>query len=171
MKERKDAILDRDGDLLLEIVKRCVQVKAHVVERDLHESGERMYLNLGHTFGHALESIAGFGVISHGDAIAWGISRALTLGVRLKITDPDYLDEVFPVLRSYGWSTDPVHPVLQNRISKGNETASSIANELLFAMKNDKKKKAGFVRFILQREINSTLATPVSDEDVLAVLS
>ena len=171
MKERKDAIIARDGDLLLEIVKRCVQAKAHVVERDLHESGERMYLNLGHTFGHALESIAGFGSISHGDAVAWGISRALTLGLRLKITDPDYLDEVLPVLRSYGWSTDPVHPVLQDRISSGTGTASSVAGELLSAMKNDKKKKEGNVRFILQRAINSTLATTVSDDDVLAVLS
>ena len=171
MKERKDAILARDSDLLLEIVKRCVQAKAHVVERDLHESGERIYLNLGHTFGHSLESIAGFGVISHGDAVAWGISRAFALGLRLKITDPDYLDEVIPVLRSYGWSTDPVHPVLRDRISGGAETAASIAEKLLAAMKNDKKKKDGNVRFILQREINSTLATTVSDDDVLAVLS
>ena len=102
MAEKRDAVLSRDGELLLEVVKRCVQAKAHVVERDLRESGERMYLNLGHTFGHALESVAGFGEVSHGDAVAWGIARALELGKRLGITDPGYIADVIPVLESYG---------------------------------------------------------------------
>lgn len=162
LQERREEILSRDSDLLLEVVKRCVQAKARVVERDLREAGERMYLNLGHTFGHALESVAGFGKISHGDAVAWGISRALSLGVRLGITDPEYRSEVLPVLESYGWFTGPVHPVL---------AGTSGGKELLQAMKNDKKKKDGAVRFILQREMNSTLAETVSDTDVLAVLS
>lgn len=160
--ERKDAILARDPSLMLEIVKRCVQAKARVVERDLRESGERMYLNLGHTFGHALESVAGFGTVSHGDAVAWGISRALDLGCRLGFTDPAYRDEVFPLLESYGWSTAPVHPALTGR---------DAARDLLSAMKNDKKKKDGEIRFILQREMNSTFAERVADAEVLAVLA
>ncbi len=162
MQERREHILSRDPDLMLEVVKRCVQAKARVVERDLKESGERMYLNLGHTFGHALESVAGFGRVSHGDAVAWGIGRALNLGLRLGITDPEYLTDVLPVLESYGWCTAPVHPAL---------SGGDRSRELLAAMKNDKKKKGGAVRFILQREMNSTLAQTVSDEDVLAVLS
>lgn len=161
LQERREEILSRDQTLLLEVVKRCVQAKARVVERDLKENGERMYLNLGHTFGHALESVAGFGSISHGDAVAWGIGRALNLGVRLGVTDPEYLSDVIPLLESYGWCTAPVHPVLKGKAG---------GKELLEAMKNDKKKKAGAVRFILQREMNSTLAETVSDADVLAVL-
>jgi 3-dehydroquinate synthase len=171
MAERKDDILSRDEGLMLEIVKRCVQAKAHVVERDLRESGERMYLNLGHTFGHALESVAGLGRVSHGDAVAWGISRALELGRRLGITDGEYADDVKPVLASYGWCVDAAHPALASLIGSGTIDADGIAKALLAAMKNDKKKKEGKVRFILQREINSTLATEVDDGDVLAVLS
>lgn len=171
MAERKDEILSRDGELMLEIVKRCVQAKAHIVERDLRESGERMYLNLGHTFGHALESVAGLGRVTHGEAVAWGIARSLALGKRLGITDEGYIADVLPVLESYGWSTDKIHPALSARIEAGEIDRNGVARSLLDAMKNDKKKKNGQIRFILQREINSTLATEVADGDVLAVLS
>jgi len=169
--ERKDEVMARDQVLLAEIVKRCVQAKARVVERDLRETGERMFLNLGHTFGHALESVAGFGNITHGEAVAWGIARALELGRRLGITDTEYIADVIPVLESYGWSSSPVHPVIAARIAEGKTTAADNANAIFMAMKNDKKKKAGNIRFILQREINSTLVSEVDDADVLAVLA
>ncbi len=167
LETRKDEILSRDGELLLEIVKHCVQAKAHVVERDLTESGERMFLNLGHTFAHALESVAGLGNVTHGEAVAWGISRALALGQRLGITDPEYVDDVLPIIESYGWSTAPVHPALLGA-SVG---AASVGAALLAAMKADKKKRGGAVRFVLQRELNSTLVSEAPDSDVLAVLS
>jgi 3-dehydroquinate synthase len=171
LQEKKEAVMARDMELLIEVVKRCVQAKAHVVERDLKESGERMYLNLGHTFGHALESVAGFGAVSHGDAVAWGISRAFAVGKRLGHTDPDYIEEVLPVLENYGWSTAAVHPALGARIAAGEFTAESAARALLAAMKNDKKKKGGAVRFVIQREMNSTFVTEIPDADVLAVLA
>lgn len=171
MAEKRDDVMARNGDLLLEIVKRCVQAKAHVVERDLRETGERMYLNLGHTFGHALESVAGLGDIPHGDAVAWGIARAFALGVRLGITDESYVKDVLPVLESYGWSTAPIHPAIAKRVSAGAISADDAPALLLKAMKNDKKKKGGAVRFVLQRELNSTLVSEASDADVLAVLS
>ncbi len=169
--ERREEVLARDEVLLAELVKRCVQAKARVVERDLRETGERMYLNLGHTFGHALESVAGFGTITHGEAVAWGIARALELGRRLGITDAEYIAEVIPVLEAYGWSSAPVHPVIAARISEGITTAEDNARALLSAIKNDKKKKDGNIRFVLQREINSTLVSEVADSEVLAVLS
>jgi len=171
LSERKDEVLSRDQTLLAEIVKRCVQAKARVVERDLRETGERMYLNLGHTFGHALESVAGFGNITHGEAVAWGIARALELGRRLALTDAEYIADVIPVLESYGWSSAPVHPVMASRIAEGKTTAEENARALLAAMKNDKKKKGGNIRFVLQREINSTLVSEADDADVLAVLA
>lgn len=168
--DRREDILSRNEELLLEVVKRCVQAKAHVVERDLKETGERMYLNLGHTFGHALESVAGFGTITHGEAIAWGISRALELGKMLGITDSEYVRDVLFLLEAYGWSSEPIHPVIASRVEKGNMSREEAASTILAAMKNDKKKKSGNIRFVLQREINSTLVTEVSDKDVLAVL-
>lgn len=162
MAERRDEILARDEALLLEVVKRCVQAKARVVERDFREAGERMFLNLGHTFGHALETVAGLGTVTHGDAVAWGIARALDLGERLGVTDRAYRAETVPIIASYGWSVDPVHPALAGQ--------SDVAARLLEAMKNDKKKRAGRVRFVLQREINSTVVQEVDDADVVKVL-
>jgi 3-dehydroquinate synthase len=170
LSERREDVLARDMELLLEVVKRCVQAKAHVVERDLRESGERMYLNLGHTFGHALESVAGFGTVTHGDAVAWGIARALALGKRIGVTDVDYVESVIPILESYGWSSATVHPAIADKVKRGELSGASVASDLVAAMKNDKKKKGGAVRFVLQREINSTLVTEVPDADVLAVL-
>ena len=52
--------------------------KANVVEKDFTEKNIRAYLNLGHTFAHAYESIMGLGAITHGEAVAWGIGRAIT---------------------------------------------------------------------------------------------
>lgn len=163
LQTRHDEILNGNEELLLEIVKRCVQAKARVVERDLRESGERMFLNLGHTFGHALESVAGFGSVTHGEAVAWGIGRAIELGIRLGITESEYKQDVFPTLEAYGWCTSAIHPSLKD--------VSDVGNTLLQAMKGDKKKRGGTIRFVLQREINSTLVTEVPDGEVLAVLS
>lgn len=169
LETRRADILSGNSELLLEIVKRCVQAKTHVVERDPTESGERMYLNLGHTFAHALESVAGFGTVTHGEAVAWGIARAFALGVRLGVTDPEYVKDVLPVLESYGWASSPIHPAFHSAMASGT-TPRSIAESLLSAMKADKKKKGGAIRFVLQRELNSTLVSEVSDADILAVL-
>lgn len=161
--ERKDDIRSRSQTVLSQIVKRCIQAKAAVVEKDMYEKGERAFLNLGHTFGHALESSAGFGTISHGEAVAWGIGRALALGERLGVTDRRYRREVSSLLVGYGWQDAPIHSSLSKLEHPG--------ERLLHAMRGDKKKKNGNLRFILQKKLNSTLITEVSDDDILAVLS
>ncbi len=160
--KRKKEINARERSFIAEAVKRCVKAKAAVVERDVYEKGERAFLNLGHTFGHALEAAAGFGAVSHGEAVAWGIGRALALGERLGITDSEYRKEVSALLAEYGWVDAPVHPVLA-----GEEKA---AEKLLAAMQGDKKRKGGTLRFILQKSLNSTLITAADPADVLAVL-
>jgi 3-dehydroquinate synthase len=166
LKNRSDEVLSRNESLMLEVVKRCVQAKARVVERDLRESGERMYLNLGHTFAHALESVAGFGTVTHGEAVAWGIARAHALGERLGVTDGEFARDTRETLSAYGWCVEPIHPSIKDRFE-----ATEGARLLLEAMKSDKKKKGGAVRFILQREMNSTFASVVEDADVLGILT
>jgi 3-dehydroquinate synthase len=71
-----ESILDKNAEALARTVKRCVEFKAEVVAEDPLESGRRKCLNLGHTFAHAIEHIAGFGVIPHGVAVAVGIGMA-----------------------------------------------------------------------------------------------
>ena len=75
-----------DPAALEQTVFRCLAVKGRIVENDLRESGERAVLNLGHTFAHALESATGFRRYRHGEAVAWGLGRALELGVALGVT-------------------------------------------------------------------------------------
>lgn len=169
LEKKKMDILRGESSYRYEMVNRCARAKAGVVERDLRESGERMFLNLGHTFGHALESVAGFGAVSHGKAVAWGIGRAMELGLRLGITDPVYAERIRHILSAYGWPVGAVHPLLAGEKSSGTDS-SETAMKLLAAMKNDKKKKGGVVRFVLQRALNDTFVTEVSDSDVLEIL-
>ena len=76
--------------LLAEVVRACLRVKGAICEADPREDGRRMALNLGHTFGHALESWAGFRGRTHGEAVAWGMGRAAALGTILGVTDPAF---------------------------------------------------------------------------------
>ena len=168
VKDQKADIDARDNDVLMQLVLRSARSKAGVVERDLMESGERKQLNLGHTFGHALETCAGLGVVPHGDAVAWGCARALELSTRLGLTeDASYKDEVFALLESYGWSVEPQHPALSSLKLSREETAA----RLLGAMRNDKKNTSKGICCVLQREMNSTVVQEVKDDDILAVLA
>ena len=85
-----------------------VKEKANVVEKDFTEKNIRMYLNLGHSFGHGLETIIGLGKIAHGDAVAWGIGRALDLCVKKDFCTESYKSEVFKILKDYGWEISQI---------------------------------------------------------------
>ena len=146
----------REMEAVRIIVERSLAVKAAVVERDFTETGVRASLNLGHTFGHALESVAGFGSWTHGEAVAWGIVCALDLGVQMKLTDPGYAEEAVALIESYGF---PTH-------------APGISVEaLLEAMQHDKKVKAGTMRFVLQRRLGATETVAASLDALIEVLT
>lgn len=165
LQTQKDQVMERKSDLIRQIIRRCVIAKASIVEKDLTETGLRMQLNLGHTFAHALETCAGLGAIPHGDAVAWGIGRAMDLSVNLNLCEQDYRTEVEEVLKSYGWCTTSFHPVLEGKFSP-----KEAANALLDAMKKDKKNSSSAIRCILQREINSTVIQEVPEDAIRSVL-
>lgn len=152
----RQAILDGDRDLLLRIVPAAVAVKARIVAEDYRESGLRAHLNLGHTFGHALESALGLGVWSHGEAVAWGIGRAMALGVRLGATDPAWARRVVTLLERYGYhlGAPPVDPLLIRR-----------------AMDVDKKRGPNGIEFVLQRAAHDTFVRTVPEETLWSVLT
>lgn len=165
LQNQREQVMGRDPELVRQIIRRCVIAKASIVEKDLTETGLRMQLNLGHTFAHALETCAGLGAIPHGDAVAWGIGRAMQLSVDLGLCDENYRSEVETVLADYGWCTAPYHPVLEGRVPP-----QDAASRLLSAMKKDKKNSGPAVRCILQREINSTVIQEVAEDKILSVL-
>lgn len=116
----------------------AIRLKGRIVEADPKESGlERVLLNLGHTFGHALESACGLGVLSHGEAVAWGIARSCELGLTLGITPPERAKTIQDVLSVWGYeiAARPSVPLDPGRFK-----------EALFS---DKKKKSGGLRFVV----------------------
>ncbi len=96
-------MLARDPGLLADVVRACLRVKGAICEADPREGGRRMVLNLGHTFGHALESWAGFRGWTHGEAVAWGMGRAAVLGLALGVTDPAFARRLGGLLAAYGY--------------------------------------------------------------------
>lgn len=83
--------------LTLNEIIRAIQVKVTIVKKDPYEQNERMYLNFGHTFGHAIERHYDF-AIKHGVAISYGMLISLELGIKAKITPPLLFDEVKSIL-------------------------------------------------------------------------
>ncbi len=81
IEDNVDAILKRETGLLAEIIARCCEIKAEVVAVDEREAGVRAILNLGHTFGHALEQLTGYSALLHGEAISIGMVFAVRLSV------------------------------------------------------------------------------------------
>jgi len=125
-------------DLLLKLIEKAVLFKGCIVSEDPKETGsKRILLNLGHTFGHALESTAGLGKISHGEAVAWGMVRACDLGSSVGITPKERAAEIKELIASFGYSC--VYPA----------ELSGNADMLFNAMKNDKKNKSNSLRFIV----------------------
>ncbi|MFW6207940.1 MAG: 3-dehydroquinate synthase [Spirochaetota bacterium] len=135
LRNEKERIIARDPEVLSDIIYRSQLVKQWYIEQDPYDLDVRGHLNFGHTFGHALESIGGLNTWSHGEAVAWGMGRAMVLGRLLGLTSKEYAEQVIELLKAYGYNTGP---------------RKSDAELILEAMEKDKKKKAGRVRFILQ---------------------
>jgi len=159
---RHDEIIRRDSACLSLLIRRAAEAKARVVERDFTEQGERAFLNFGHTFGHALESLSHFS-IPHGDAVAWGISRALAVGLRMQLTDKDYAASLIKILNCYNWCTDPVYFNRQ-------DNSNSFADEIIARMKKDKKNRGGMIRLVLQEDILKTQVREVDTSIIREVL-
>ncbi len=159
----RDAVMKREDEALFRIISECSSAKADIVHRDFKEKGERAFLNLGHTFGHALESVAGLGTVTHGEAVAWGMGRAMDLSCSLGLCSSLFRDEGKALLASYGYD--------MNALPKAIGSMEGASQKLLDAMKKDKKNiSTSHVRVILQRYYCDTFITEASDEAVLSVL-
>ncbi len=136
--EERGARLMEDPEALEEAVARAVDVKARVVEADERESGRRAVLNLRHTLGHALEAAAGFGRITHGEAVAVGLVFAARLSERLELMEPRDARRIEAVLRALGY------PLRMPDVD---------AEKILVALRHDKKNRAGEPAWVLLRGI------------------
>lgn len=160
-KNEAEKINNRDVDTLTKIIAKCVYAKGQIVEKDFTEKGDRALLNFGHTFAHAYESIVGLGSVTHGEAVAWGIGRALALCVHKEFCKESYKNEVFEILEKYGWCTNPIPYAVQG---------GGIGERFITAMQKDKKNQTTAIRLILQKDICDNFIIEVSDEDIMYVL-
>lgn len=162
--ERERApLLAGDDRALAEAIARSCGHKAAIVERDPLERGERALLNLGHTFGHAIEAEQGYAgadrdALNHGEAVAVGMVLAARLSAMLGMAPESDTDRLRSLLRAYGLPVD-VPPGLAPA-------------ELLGRMRLDKKNLAGRLRLVLWRGIGKAEVVPDVDEArVLEVLA
>jgi 3-dehydroquinate synthase len=141
-----------------ELVRRCIDLKRQVVEADEFETnGTRATLNFGHTIGHALEQMTGYGPLLHGEAISIGMIAEARLGERLEITEGGTSDQVAGFLRA--WDLPDHHPLLAE------------AGPMLAAMRRDKKAHGGRLAFSLLTKIGECkLVTDLHDQDVVEAL-
>ena len=105
LEDNAQAVLARDRAALTHCVHRCCVIKAEVVASDERESGRRALLNLGHTIGHAIEKVLGFGVIRHGEAVGIGMVAEANLAVQRGVADPALPRRIAALLRSLGLPT------------------------------------------------------------------
>ncbi len=131
-------LLARDVRALEHVIRRSIEIKAIVVSRDERESGLREILNYGHTFAHALESVTRYRRFQHGEAVALGMMCAALLSHEAVKTPANEVARIVSVVRQIG--PFPKWPSVQPR-------------DLFAAMRADKKRKFGKVRFVLSPQI------------------
>jgi 3-dehydroquinate synthase len=153
-----DALLALDGNALAYCIRRCCELKAHVVAADEHELGQRALLNLGHTYGHAIEAHMGYGNWLHGEAVAAGMVMAARTAERLGQFSAEDTDRIIRLLKRAGL------PVT------GPE--SMAAEAYLPHMMRDKKVLAGKLRLVLPLAIGqSEVRSGVAHDTVLAAIN
>lgn len=160
-KNESEKLLQSDSETIFNVIKKCASDKAKVVEQDLTEKNIRMFLNLGHTFGHALETVAGLGNITHGDAVAWGIGRAVCLCAKLEYCRESFKDEVLSVLEKFGWCVDAVPPFI---------AGGGFNERIIEAMRKDKKNTSSKIRCTLLKGLCEPFTEEIEDSAILSVL-
>jgi 3-dehydroquinate synthase len=156
LEKHPDDLLARRGQNLLEAVRRSVELKREIVEEDERENGRRALLNLGHTFGHALELYNDYSAMLHGEAVAVGMVVASRLGARVAGFPEEDVDRVSKLLSAMNL------PV---------ELGDADRGRLLELMRRDKKARSGKVRLVLPAEIGrAAIFEDVSDEQILDCL-
>lgn len=128
-----EAVLARDRNVVQTLVRRCVEIKAYVVSNDETEQGIRAILNFGHTFGHALERVAGYKGLTHGQGVALGMRAAL------------YLSALCYPEGEFSLASDLLERLPVVRVD-------ATIDQLMEAMKTDKKRKADNLRFVVLEE-------------------
>ncbi|WP_078576867.1 3-dehydroquinate synthase [Salipaludibacillus agaradhaerens] len=143
------------SEIINELLERSIRIKAHIVEEDEKEQGVRAYLNFGHTLGHSIEAEVGYGHMTHGEAVAIGMSFALKLSERLLGSKLSY-NRILDYMKTLGYSL---------QIPSG-----CAHDQLIVRMRRDKKSSHNDINYVLLHSIGQPQLVKVSEEDILRLL-
>lgn len=153
LERHRDAIMARQHDVLIDMITRCCQIKADIVAADEREHNVRALLNLGHTFGHAIETELGFGTWLHGEAVAAGMVIACRVSEAMGWQTSADTKRVIKLLEYFNLPVaGPSHMNAQCYVRH---------------MQHDKKVEAGKIKFIIPERIGHCVVTSAVDPDIL----
>jgi 3-dehydroquinate synthase len=156
MRDQSKAVLSHDPRIVDRMIGDSVRFKAEVVSEDERESDRRRVLNLGHTFGHALEAETEYKRFLHGEAVGWGMMAATFLARMENLLSREDEREIVKCVEAYG-ELPPLEGIDPRRIAA--------------RLKSDKKTVQGKIHFVLPERIGSVKITAdVSERHVLAAI-
>lgn len=157
LETKMDQLVEQNTEVLAQAVLVSCQTKARVVELDERESGLRAILNLGHTFGHAIETVQGYGQWLHGEAVAAGMMMAIDLSIRQDWIGETVRERSRKLLECAGLPVAPPEDMT--------------AAQFLDVMARDKKSLDGVITLILLRSLGeAVISTDYDHEKLLATL-
>lgn len=154
LEQNMSALMSRDAAALAQAIARSCQDKATIVADDEREQGVRALLNLGHTFGHAIETGCGYGHCLHGEAIAIGMVMAADLSQRMGWLDEQQVQRIRSIMQS---ANLPV-----------SVPGSLTADDFMALMAVDKKVQDGLIRLVLLRDLGQAVISDDYDSKALA---
>ncbi|MEC7612586.1 MAG: 3-dehydroquinate synthase [Pseudomonadota bacterium] len=143
LEQHSDDLLAKDGAVLSQVILRCCAIKAEVVSADERERGRRAILNYGHTFGHGIEKLCGYGQWLHGEAVAIGMVMAARLSVAVAGLDESVVMRLTALLRRLG---------LPTALDQASRKVATI-EAMMDVMGLDKKVVDGRLRFIVASQL------------------
>ncbi|SHJ71309.1 3-dehydroquinate synthase [Malonomonas rubra DSM 5091] len=142
------ALQNRDTLALIEVVKKSCQIKADIVEVDEKEGSIRAFLNYGHTFGHAVEALSGYGQWKHGEAVSVGMVVAAKIAAERGLCSVEDVQRIIDLLLKLDLPVEPPKHSLQDYVT---------------AMQRDKKVKQGTLTMVLNEGIGKVQLTKIPD--------
>lgn len=152
LEQHQQKIMQKDGQILSEMVHRCCDYKAKIVADDERESGARALLNFGHTFGHVIETHMGYGNWLHGEAVSAGMMQAMVMSYQMGLLEKADVLRVAKLLTAFDL---PIYPP---------QISPDVALNL---MGHDKKVAQGKIRLVLLKSLGQAFVTADFKMDTL----
>jgi len=174
LEQNASAIRKREKDALLKLVEYCTRAKLEVVAADLNDRlGKRAMLNFGHTVGHAIELLSGYGSLRHGEAVAIGMVTALEVGEKRGKTVEGAKERTISLLEEFELPVK-IPEAIALRKNSGEKTSEGEAEVLevkwLKALMADKKRDGDEIDYVIVEQIGCSTIEKISAKEICKYL-